>query len=172
MTLLRVKNRGIALLATAFPALGRRLAAGYHAEESAGGIPWTPVTKPLSASTIALVTTSGVHHRDQPPFDVADPDGDPTFRELDLLRPVDTLTVTHDYYDHRDAGRDINIILPVERLAELAALGEIGGVARRAFSFMGHITGPHLERLKRREAPRVAALLRESCADAVLLTPV
>jgi D-proline reductase (dithiol) PrdB len=100
-----------------------------------------------------------------------DHEGDPSFRELDLSLPLDSLTITHDYYDHGDADRDLNVVLPVERLREMAAAGEIGGVARWAYGFMGHITGPHLETLKRRTAPEVAALLKRARPDAVLLAP-
>ena len=169
--LMRIKNRGLAVLATAIPSLGERFAAGYRAERQDGGVPWVPVKKPLTASTVALVTTAGVHHRDQPAFDMHDPDGDPSFRELDLERPTDSLMITHDYYDHSDADRDLNVVLPVERLRELVAAGEIGGLAPRAYGFMGHITGPHLETLKRRTAPEVAARLKKARVDAVLLAP-
>ena len=79
--------------------------------------------------------------------------------------------ITHDYYDHADADRDLNVVLPVERLRELTAAGEIGGLAPRAYAFMGHITGPHLETLKRSTAPEVAARLRAARVDAVLLAP-
>jgi len=169
--LLRIKNRGLAVLATAFPSIGERFASGYRAERQGGGIPWAPVKKPLAASTIALVTTAGVHHRAQPPYDMHDHDGDPSFRELDLSLPLDSLTITHDYYDHSDADRDLNVVFPAERLRELAAAGEIGGLAPRAYGFMGHITGRHLETLKRRTAPEVAARLRKARVDAVLLAP-
>lgn len=171
MTLLgRLKHRGVAALATAIPALGRRLAEGYEPLRE-DEIPWTPVTKTLAETTIALVTTAGVHHRDQEPFDVRDRDGDPSFRELDLSRPLDSLMITHDYYDHRDADRDINIVLPVERARELVARGELGGLADLAFGIMGHITGAHIETFKSESAPRIAARLRGARVDAVLLTP-
>jgi D-proline reductase (dithiol) PrdB len=169
--ILRIKHRGIAALATAFPSLGERLAAGYRAECPDEGIPWVTVKKPVAAATIALVTTAGVHHRDQPPYDMNDRDGDPSFRELDLERPLDSLMITHDYYDHRDADRDLNVVFPVERLREIAAAGEIGAVARLGYGFMGHITGRHLETLKRRTAPEVAARLKKAGVDAVLLAP-
>jgi len=167
----RLKNRGLAALATAFPALGERFAAGYRAERQDDGVPWAPVRRPLAGSTIALVTTAGVHHRDQQAYDMHDHDGDPSFRELDFERPLDSLMITHDYYDHADADRDLNVVLPVERLRELAAGGEIGAVARLGYGFMGHITGPHLETLKRRTAPEVAARLKKARVDAVLLAP-
>ena len=169
--LLRLKNRGLAALATAFPSIGERFAAGYRAEHQEGAVPWAPVRKPLAASTVALVTTAGVHHRSQPPYDMRDHDGDPSFRELDLSLPLDSLMITHDYYDHTDADRDLNVVFPVERLRELAGAGEIGGVARLAYAFMGHITGPHLETLKRRTGPEVAARLKQAGVDAVLLAP-
>ena len=167
----RLKHRGLAALATALPSLGERLAAGYRAERQDDGVPWVAANKPLAASTIALVTTAGVHHRDQTPYDMHDRDGDPSYRELDFERPLDSLMITHDYYDHADADRDLNVVLPVERLRELAAAGEIGGLARLGYGFMGHITGPHLETLKRRMAPAVAARLKEARIDAVLLAP-
>jgi len=169
--LLRLKNRGLAVLATAIPSIGERFAAGFSAERQDDRVPWAPVRKPLAASTVALVTTAGVHHRDQPAFDMHDHEGDASFRELDLERPLDTLMITHDHYDHADADRDLNVVFPVERLRELAAAGEIGGVARLAYGFMGHITGAHLETLKRRSAPEVAARLKRARVDAVLLAP-
>ena len=47
----------------------------------------------------------------------------------------------HDnYYDHSDAGHDINCVFPLDRLRELAEAGEIGAVADRIWSgFMGRI---------------------------------
>ena len=169
--LTRMKHRGLAALATAFPSFGERLAAGYRAERQDDVVPWIAMERPLAAATIALVTTAGVHHRDQPPYDMHDRDGDPSFRELDLERPLDSLTITHDYYDHTDADRDLNVVFPVERLRDLAASGEIGAVARLAYAFMGHITGRHLETLKRLTAPEVAARLKKAGVDAVLLAP-
>jgi D-proline reductase (dithiol) PrdB len=169
--LLRLKNRGLAVLATALPSVGERLAAGYRAERQEGAIPWAPLRTPLARATVALVTAAGVHHRTQPPYDMDDPEGDPTYRELDLTLPLDSLTITHDYYDHADADRDLNVVFPVERLREMAAAGEIGALAPRAYGLMGHITGRHLETLKRRTAPEIAARLRGERVDAVLASP-
>jgi D-proline reductase (dithiol) PrdB len=169
--LLRVKHRALAALATAFPVFGERLAARYRPERPEEGVPWAPLRTPLASSVVGLVTTAGVHHRDQPPYDMRDRDGDPSFRELDLGRPLDSLMITHDYYDHRDADRDLNVVFPVERLRELATAGEIGGIAHFAYGLMGHITGPHLETLKEVTAPEVAARLKKARVDAVLLAP-
>ncbi len=166
----RLKNRLIAKLATRFLFFKDMLTSRYRPLESEG-IPWTPVRKPLRDSMIAVVTTAGVHHRDQTPFDMKDPNGDPSFRAIDVRRPLGDLVITHDYYDHTDADRDVNIVFPIERLREFQREGILGKVADTHYGFMGHILGPHIETLTGKTAPEVAQLLRKSGVDAVLLTP-
>ena len=170
MSLSRLKNRAIAKVITTFPSLSRRLIEAYHPWESED-IPWTPVRKPLAESTLALVTTSGVHHRNQEPFDMHDKEGDPSYRVIDLGRPLSSLMITHDYYDHSDADKDVNIVFPVERLQELAGERVIGRLAPRAYSFMGHIDGRHITTLVEGTGPEVAERIVADGADAVLLTP-
>ena len=166
----RFKNRGLARLYTRFPILARRFTESYTPRTNRD-VPWTPLTKPLSESRVALVTTAGVHHLDQPPFDMTDPDGDPTFRRLDADRPRADLTITHDYYDHTDADRDINVVFPLDRLRDLEKRGILGQAARWHYGFMGHIDGRHLETLIHVTAVEAAARLKEDGADLVLLTP-
>ena len=167
----RFKNRLIARLATRFPALAQRLVDGYtprqHNEES----PWTRPGKPLRQSKLALVTTSGLHHRHQQPFNMKDSDGDPSFRVLDGTTIRGDFEITHDYYDHADARKDLNIIFPLERLQELVDEGAIGDLAASHYSFMGHITGEHIETLTRDTARAVADRLKADQVDLVLLTP-
>lgn len=134
-------------------------------------VPWTPLTRPLGACTVAFVTTAGVHLRTDRGFDMRDPAGDPTFRVFPSASPAASLTITHDYYDHSAADRDLNVVLPLDRARELAGEGRIAGVAPRVYSFMGHVDGPHVATLVTRTAPEVAAGLVADGADAVVLTP-
>ena len=134
-------------------------------------IPWVEVSKPLAQSKVAVVTTAGVHHRGQDGFDMRDPQGDASFRVLDAATIEKDYTITHDYYDHRDAERDLNVVLPLSRLKEMQASGLIGALAARHYSFMGHIDGPHIATLLNKTAPQVAAMLDQERVDAVLLTP-
>ena len=53
-----------------------------HRFIEAEDIPWAPVKKPMRETVIALVTTAGVHLKTQPPFDMDDPDGDPSYRVI------------------------------------------------------------------------------------------
>jgi D-proline reductase (dithiol) PrdB len=117
------------------------------------------------------VTTGGVHLKSQKPFDMKDPSGDPTFREIPAdARPAD-LTITHNYYDHADADKDINVVFPIERVQELKQSNEIGDVNYRHFSFMGHIMHHHIKTLMKETAPSVAAALKSDEVDIVILTP-
>ncbi|MGE5188784.1 MAG: glycine/sarcosine/betaine reductase selenoprotein B family protein [Gemmatimonadota bacterium] len=133
--------------------------------------PWTPLPREPRACTVALVTTAGVHRASDAPFDMGDRRGDPSFREIPSDVPGTGLVVTHDYYDHRDADRDVNVVFPVDRLRELAGSGEIGRVAPFHYSFMGHLTGPHLDTLRDATSPEVARRLRAAAVDLVLLSP-
>lgn len=166
----RLKNQLIAKLFTKFPFLVERWvskAAPWKVE----GIPWTPLSKPLKYCKIAIVTTAGVHLKGQKPFDMHDPKGDPTYREIPADTSKEQLMITHDYYDHKDADKDMNIVFPIDRLKELKHAGEIGGIAEVNFGFMGHIDGGHIYTLINETAPEAAEKLKMQNVDAALLTP-
>lgn len=134
-------------------------------------IPWTPLLKPVAETAVALVTTAGVHLKSHEPFNMDDPDGDPSFRVIPSDVRHRDLTITHKYYDHAAADRDINVVLPLDRLRELLAEKRIGGIGPYAYGFMGHIDGPRVRTLMEKTAPEVARRLRADRADAVILTP-
>lgn len=134
-------------------------------------VPWTPFKGQVNQSRVALVTTAGMHLKSEPPFNMRDPAGDPSFRPIPADAAPGSWTITHDYYDHADADKDINVVFPFEVLRELAELGEIGSVNDRHFSFMGHILPPHIQTLMHKTAPQVAQLLKQDRVDIVLLTP-
>jgi len=133
--------------------------------------PLAPVRRPLPEARVALVTAGGVHLADQPPFDMANPDGDGSFRVIPRGVGPAELRITHDYYDHAAADRDTNCVLPLDRLEELARAGEIGAVAPRHVGMMGHLSGAALGVLVDRSAGEIAALFREDGVDLVLAVP-
>lgn len=152
-----------------FPTLAR-IWGGSYAALAGELVPLAPMRKPLARSRLALVTTGGVHLRSQPGFDMLDSRGDASYRVIPPATPAAELTITHDYYDHSDADRDLNILFPLALLRELAERGVIGGLGS-GYGFMGHIEPPHVETLLRRSGPEVARLMRQEQIDAVLLTP-
>ena len=128
-------------------------------------IPYTPRFRELSQSTFALVSTAGVHLRDQEPYNV---DSDNSWRLIPGDVQASQLMVTHAHYDHRDADQDINCVFPIDRLRELASAGVIGGVSDKHLGFMGY--SQNLRDLYERAAPEMAKIIERSKADAVLLT--
>ena len=165
----RYTNRLLAKLFTAFPALSSRWGKGLDADT--GTIPWAKPIKPLREACLALVTTGGVHLTTQQPFDMANPEGDASFREVSVNTPRETLAITHDYYDHRDAEADLNLVFPTERLRELVTEGVVKSFRSPAISLMGHINGRQLRILRESTAPAIAGLLASSGVDYVLLVP-
>lgn len=166
----QLKDRAIAKILTRFPWLVYRWAK-RSTFVTFNDIPWAPLKNEIKESRLALITTGGVRLKIQPVFDMLDPDGDPTFREIPSDASTQDLTITHNYYDHTDADRDINIVFPIERVQELKTTGDIGDVNYRHFSFMGHIRGRHMDTLINHSAPRVAHSLKDDAVDMVILVP-
>jgi len=129
-----------------------------------GPIPWTPLRKALSDSTVVLITTAGVHLRSNPAFHL---NSDPTFRIIPKdAQPAD-LAISHQAYDRTDALRDINLVFPIERLRELEAEHVIGRLAADHYGF-------GLEGSAKRLMPsikEVSSRIKESGADLALLVP-
>ncbi len=169
MPFLRFKNRIIAKIFTVFPSLAAQW--GRRLTMNTGEVPWAEPVKPLKEAVLALVTTGGVHLKSQNPFNMADPNGDPTFREIPVDAPRDLLTITHDYYDHRDAEKDLNLVFPSQRLRELLEAGVLGALHPLAYGLMGHIDGTHLQTLQEKTAPVIARKLADAGVDYALLVP-
>jgi D-proline reductase (dithiol) PrdB len=128
--------------------------------------PFVTPKKPLDESRLALVTTGGVHLPGHPRFDIDDPAGDCSYREIPTS--ARDLTWTHAYY-RPDEGSDLDAVFPLETLRRLVRDGMVGELSRRHFSFMGAIHDP--APLTEKTAPEVAGKLVEDQVDAVLLTP-
>jgi D-proline reductase (dithiol) PrdB len=125
----------------------------------------------LADATVAIVTASGVHLASQAPFDMQDPEGDASFRIIPGDVAVQDLRITHDYYDHGAADRDVNCVFPIERLRELAVAGEVGAVGPRHVGMMGHLLGTQATKLAQESAFAVADIFRADDIDLVLATP-
>ena len=112
------------------------------------------------------MTTGGVHLPEQPRFDIDDPAGDCSYREIP--HDAESLTWTHAYY-RPEAATDLDAVFPLWTLRGLVADGVVGEANSRHFGFMGAIHDP--SPLVASFAPEVAGKLVEDGVDAVLLTP-
>lgn len=132
--------------------------------------PWTPMRAGLRDAKFMLVSSSGLSSQGQQPFDDQNPLGDFSYRvqpaDLDLGRT----TIAHDHYDHSPAMRDRNTVFPLDRLRELAEVGEIGRLTERHVTFMGYL--PDWRRVRDDLAPAIVDVVAAQHPDAVLLVPV
>ena len=128
---------------------------------------WTARIKPLSQLRFALITTAGLHYRDDPAFEFADA----TFRPIDGQENPDNLVMSHSSvnFDKSGFAEDVNVVFPLARFRELAEKGVIGSVADVHYSFMG---AGLLPGAYEQSASQVAGLLKQDKVDAVFLTPV
>ena len=138
-------------------------------------IPWTPLAKPLSKCTVSLVSSAALALKTENPFDSEierrDPwFSDPSYRVLPRTVRTGDVQVCHLHINRAFAERDLNSVLPAERLNELAELGEVGASAPHHYSYMGYTLRP--ERLLRQSVPGMVRQLREEHVDVVVLVPV
>ena len=133
--------------------------------------PWTPLEKPLSECTLAVLSTAGLYLKDgQPPFDALNIEGDCTFRELPADAAVSDLAIAHTHYPHEAAETDLNAVYPLERLRELVAEDRIGALAGKHYSISGYCTRSDL--LVEKSIPGLLAALAAAEVDVVLHVPV
>jgi D-proline reductase (dithiol) PrdB len=127
----------------------------------------TPCVKgpPLAKRRIAIVTTAGIHRLTDRPFSLGSAD----FRVLPRDN-MNELVSTHvsPNFDRTGFAEDLNVVLPLDRLQELADSGVIGSVARYHYSFMGAAVIDQMEPAAR----ELASQLHADKVDGVLLVPV
>jgi len=137
--------------------------------------PWTPLEKPLAECTVALISSAGIAlHTDQP-FDQEGERqnpwwGDPSYRRIPQDTTEKEVGIYHLHVNPRYALQDLNCMMPLQRLQELAEQGEIGRAAPTHYSMMGYILRP--ETLLQETAPAMIADLQSEDVDVVVLVPV
>ncbi|MGB4780566.1 glycine/sarcosine/betaine reductase selenoprotein B family protein [Candidatus Methylomirabilis sp.] len=129
--------------------------------------PWTPMLKPGRECRIALISSGGMYHPTQEPFNPVK--NDLTFREIPKTADLADLRISHYSKNARDV-KDLNTIFPLDRFRELEAQGRIGELASPAFTFMGRIFTR--TRLQKEMAPHLIGRLQEMSVDAAFLVPV
>lgn len=147
------------------------VAANHHGKNNRtnGDHPFQPLTKPLSESTMALVTTAGAHLDDHTPFHVETVAGDASYRQIPHDVDQARLRFTHTHYDTSSAEIDPNVVLPIDRLDEAVADGRIGAPAAFHIGMMGF--NPDPSEVADVSGPVVADLLQEAGVDVVMLVP-
>ena len=122
------------------------------------------VPKEASSRRVSIVSSAAISKRGDKPFSwlannhrVIEKDN------LDLV-----MTHVAVEYDRTAWQQDINTILPLDRLEEMAKDGEIGSVSNEHYSFIGSSDPIKMER----SAKEVAERMKDDAVDTVFLVPV
>jgi len=139
---------------------------------SEDGDPFQKLDKPARQARFGLVTTGGYSiEGEQEPF-VPMPSFDDKTPEIRTI-PFDVdrakLRIDHPGYDHRFAEEDINVNLPLDRLTELVASGEIGSLSSDTQVLMGLL--PNVVPLIRETLPTLVQRFQADGVEAALLVP-
>jgi D-proline reductase (dithiol) PrdB len=142
--------------------------------EFKGTIPWTPMSKPLRRTTLALVTSAGISLKTDPPFDMEREKreavwGDRSYRSVPRGTTEKEIDVNHLHINTTYIKQDINVMLPLARMAEFEEEGVIGRLAPTSYSFYG-FQWENTEFLKEAIEPMSKKMKLEG-VGAVLLTP-
>ena len=128
---------------------------------------------PLHHRRVALISTAGLHRRDDSPFTIQygrSPDRPADYRVIPGDSVADDLIMSHvsTNFDRTGFQQDWNVVFPLDRLRELAKAGIIGSMADFHYSFMGAVDPLLLES----SARRLASLLKQDQVNGVVLVPV
>ena len=122
---------------------------------------------PLAERRVAIVTSAGLHRRDDRNFSLRDL----SYRVIpgDIATADLVMTQSSVNYDRTGFQQDANVVFPIDRLRELENAEEIGEVADYHYAINGAGWLPHEIEPTARE---LAGLLKEDGVNAVLLVPV
>ena len=144
------------------PAIGRGFIS--RLEKYTFDNPAWSVPKEASSRRVTIVSTAAISKRGDKPFSwlannhrVIEKDN------LDLV-----MTHVAVEYDRTAWQQDINTILPIDRLEEMAKNNEIGSVSNEHYSFIGSSDPIKMER----SAKEVAERMKDDAVDTVFLVPV
>lgn len=128
--------------------------------------PWV-TGAPLSQRRVAIISTAGLHRRDDRPFSREPGD---YYRLIPGNIKTDDLIMSHVSVDFDRSGflQDWNVVFPIDRLQELAEEKVIHSLASFHYSFMGADDPLKWEQ----PARALAILLKKDSVDAALLVPV
>lgn len=141
-------------------------------------IPWTPFPLPIKQARFTIITSAGIYLKDhQPSFDLQrelqEPTwGDPSFRIIPSSTEPEALAISHLHINPQYILTDINVVFPIQRMAQLAEKGKIGSLSQHCFSVMGYQGFPPNTTTWRTEtAPQIIQILKAEGIDGAILTP-
>lgn len=127
--------------------------------------PWA-IPPSLDKCRVSIISSAGLHRRGDRPFEPGASD----YRIIPGNAKANDIVMSHvsTNFDRTGFQQDMNVILPLDRLRELAEKGIIKSVADYHYAFMG-ATDPERMAIP---AKNLARIMKNDAVDAVLLVPV
>ena len=126
---------------------------------------FTPLSKPLTAAKLGMLSSSGAYALGQVAYHYRD---DCSIREIAATTPDADLRFSHITENYLvDPKRDPHCILPLRQLRRLVKERVIGALAERVYSCMGGVYSQR--RVREETAPALLEAFRRERVDAVLL---
>ena len=121
---------------------------------------------PLKKLRVALVSTAGLHQRDDRSFRMGAYD----YRLIHRNAPANELMMSHisTNFDRTGYQQDLNLVFPLDRLNDMVQQGKIGSVAEYHYSFMGATEPKKIESA----IATLSSVMKKDAVTAVLLVPV
>ncbi len=128
--------------------------------------PWVS-GPPLNERRLAIITTAGLHTRDDRPFQI---DPNDYYRIIPGDVQPNDLVMSHlaASFDRSGFQRDWNVVFPLDRLREMEKEGIIGSLADFHYS----VSTAHQPEEFEVCSAEIAGLLKKDGVDAALLLPV
>jgi D-proline reductase (dithiol) PrdB len=128
--------------------------------------PWV-CGPPLNKRRVAIITTAGLHTRNDRPFQMSPDD---YYRVIQGNVQANDLVMSHlaASFDRTGFQRDWNVVFPLDRLREMVVEGIIGNLADFHYSYNSVRAQPNEQEPIR----EIAGLLKKDDVNAVLLFPV
>lgn len=147
---------------TEMPAVGRGFISRLEMPEFEDPA-WTPPV-PAHERRVAIVSSAAVSRRGEKPFSWLARD----YRAIGKNDRDLVMTHVAVEYDRTAWQQDLNAIIPLDRLEEMAGDGEIGSVADEHYAFMGAADPRDMEK----SAREVAGRMKQDNVNTVFLVPV
>ncbi len=134
-------------------------------------VPWKSLSKDIADSKVVLISTAGIYQwKSQKHFNLADENGDISFREL--KRPITQAEIRFSHRSQeylRPALLDFNCTFPMDRLMDLTREQRVGSVSESHFSVMGEIRDP--SEFMDDTLPKLIKQVQKYLADVAIICP-
>jgi len=144
-----------------------QMARSYRIKERQRNTPWTNFKEKLIESKIALISVCGAHLKSEKAFTREPNDQNYTCQFIDINFDRDDLAFMALDWQTSEVEKDINVVLPIDRLVLLQKEGLIGKINEYLFSFSG--ANEHRNLLDKSINKLVKQLMKDECDGALII---